>query len=528
MSTLDYEDGHEPTGTDESNAMYYASMNQKYNICLSDPVNYTWKEDPVLAYPCPEGLTCHSGKCEFSKQGCYNYSTLPYFDCKRKTVPCNFGNGQETCEMCDWTIVPSTITGLPCPAENNPPLNDADKTLLGDQAVYCQPGDMKVNPVDDSNPTKDLCRATQSKPCPGLPMNLLTPYLVNNEKVNCNCDDNCNTNGAGGKCMVPSTTDGGAPTPIPSTNTCDMDPPDGATAYCYPPDGVYTEWRTGFTMFDGAPQEDACVQTFASAKQWCEMPWGRPTVAGDDGLANPSCWKTQNKQPFYYRPDDGKCYITKSYCENNVGAGGFDSDFGDGTQYWILSNCTTPNGDSNEVQVGYDCCTDLGQSLAQFYFGKTIPAEFDNLTAVVTNALNGTPSPECNSAAPKVSTTDSVTPGISSTLQSLVSFLSDERLKENIVLVEENACGMGIHSYDYTWNNIAKRIYNKPEGVMRGLLIKDLEKVFPESIRTSPYGHKVFAHIPEIMPKFPDIKSIVYLCTIATLMQTSDIETPII
>lgn len=528
---MDYQQGHEPTDADENNAVYYATMNQNRAICLSDPVNYVWKEDPVLAYPCPEGLTCYSGSCEFTKQGCQNFSSLPYFDCKRKSVPCSFGNGQETCQMCDWDIEPDGLDGKPCPTLTSPSLTDEDKTALGDDAPFCRPGDLKYSPSDN---TPDMCRPSQSAGCPGL-VPPLKPYEVNGATVPCNCDDDCSTNGAGGKCMIPPTGSSSTPQPLPSGSTCSDKP--ASPAFCYPPDGVYTEWRQGFTAFDGAPQEDVCVQTFASAKQWCEMPWTRPTVpnAAGDG-PDPPCWKTQYKQPFYYRQDDGKCYITKSYCENEIGQGGFNGSFGDSKEYWIVSDCITPQGDGNEIQAGYDCCTALGQSFANFFFGKSIPAEFDNLRSYASQVFSGK-SPadyccragdQCGGQAPTTATTTTTATltdqSTRDNLAPLISFLSDERLKNNIELVEENACGMGIHSYRYTWNNTARRLYNKPDGVMTGLLIRDLEKVFPDSIRTTPYGHKVFAHVPELMPKFPDIKSMVYLCVITTLLGSSDVS----
>jgi hypothetical protein len=440
--------------------------------------------------------------------------------------------------MCDWNLVDSEGAGIPCPQTGDPALNDVDAAALGNNlAIYCRPGDLKYAPTDNNN--KDLCRPAQSAGCPGLTLNQV-PYTIDGQKISCNCDDDCNTNGVGGNCFLDPATPGGAPLPIPSTNTCEDTL---SNAYCYPPVGSYNEWREGYTAFNGAPQEDACVQTFASSKQWCEMPWTHPTVVGSDGkTADPPCWKTQYKQPYYYRQEDGKCYITKSYCENNVGAGGFDSSFGDGTEYLEFSTCSTPQGDTNEIQKGYDCCTSLSSSIAQFFFGKSIPAEFDNLVNYATEAFSGnSPTSYCSGGASSVSesnaTSASASPSASASaskkvnelldnrdsLAPLISFLSDERLKENIQLLEEDACGLGLHSYTYTWNNVAKRLYKKPDGVMTGLLIKDLEKVFPQCIRTTPYGHKVFAHVPALMPQLPDIMSIVYLCVIAVLMGSSDV-----
>jgi hypothetical protein len=522
----DYEPGHEPTETDESNAIYFATMNQRRNACLSDPVNYVWKEDPVVGYPCPEGITCYSGRCEFTKQGCQNFSTLPYFDCKRKSVPCSFGDG--TCQVCDWDIEPSGIGNIPCPAVGSPALTDADAKALGDQAVNCRPGDLKV--VDQPfNPTPkpDVCRPAQSFACPGLPQTQ-QPYTMNGYKVPCSCSSDCETNGLGGQCLIES--DKG-PQPLPSSSSCSDTPV--VNAYCYPPDGVYTEWREGFTEFDGAPLEDACVVSFSQARAWCEMPWTRPTTLNSDGTAaDPACWKVQYKQPFYYREADGKCYVTKSYCENDMGTGGSDGSYGVQSDFVQFSNCSYPQGTDNEIQEGYDCCTNLGSSFAQFFFGQTLPTEFDNLLAYGSKIFSGSsPSTYCSNDGATVKTqvgeaTSGTADPVKSQLDPLISFLSDERLKEDIELVEENACGLGIHLYRYRWGNLARRLYNKPEGVMQGLLMKELEQVFPENVRWSPYGHKMFAHVPQLMPKISDFRVFIYIGVLTYLLQSSDVIEP--
>ena len=197
----DYTPGHGPTETDESNAFTYATMNQHRTLCLSDPVNYVWKEDLVVGYPCPEGLTCYSGKCEFSKPGCQNYSNLQLFDCKRKDVPCSFNGSQETCSMCDFHLVGNGPGGTACPQNDGSPLlTDADKAALKENAVSCRPGDAKLLPPPGSPPLPlDPCRQelgndpnTQRKPCPGLP-DTRVPYTVNSTPIPCSCDDDCNS-----------------------------------------------------------------------------------------------------------------------------------------------------------------------------------------------------------------------------------------------------------------------------------------------------------------------------------------------
>jgi len=514
--TSDYQDGNGPTDTDENNAILYATYNQRRNICLSDPVNYVWKDDPVVGYICPEGLTCYSGKCEFSKAGCQAYSNIPVFDCRRKAVPCSFGNG--TCMVCDWNIQPSGVTGIPCPVDGQPALTDADAAALGDKAAYCRPGDVKLLPPGTYNPTPkpDPCKLPQAYACPGLP-NTATPYLMNGNKVSCKCDNDCDTNGLGGSCFI-ETDSGPQALPSASQTTCTDTP--AQPAYCYPPDRPYTEWREGFTAFDGAPQEDACVVNFSQARIWCEMPWTRPTTNSADGTtAEPACWKTNFVQPYYYNEADGKCYITKSYCEDLRGNGGYGGSFGKQTDYATFSKCKYPQGTGNEVQQGYDCCTDLGQSIAQFFFGQSIPAEFDNLKSYASVEFNGNQADTyCSDAGAE--TNDPV----KALLDPLISFVSDERLKEDIELVEENACGLGIHLYRYKWSDLAKRLYKKPDGVMQGLLMKELEGVFPQCVRLSPYGHKMFAHVPELMPQYPDFRSVNYLLVMMYLIKSSDVQ----
>ena len=511
----DYEPGHGLTETDEANAMLYAQMRQNQAICRTDPVNWVWKADPVVGYPCPEGLDCPSGHCEFTKPGCQAYSNNPYFDCKRKTVPCGFGDG--TCQVCDWTLVPSEGGGIPCPQLGDPKLTDEDAKALGDDAVYCRPGDLKVVPTGTyvATPKPDSCRPQQSFACKGLPDDR-TPYLIDGQKVSCKCDDDCSLiGGLAGTCAIETPT---GPQALPATSTCQDTP--AQPAYCYPPDRPYTEWRENFSAIRDQPGEDTCVVTFNNARIWCEMPWTRPTGVASDGIsADPACWKSQYKEPFYYHEEDGKCYVTKSYCENEIGQGGFDGSYGDGKDYFLLSSCTTPQGDTNEIQPGYDCCTTLGASIAQFFFGgQVVTASWDNLWSDYGNVFQGKTSPMSYCSNTDVSS--------GNPLESLVSFLSDERLKTNIQLVDEDGVGLGISVYTYEWTPEAKRLYHKPDGVVEGVLMNEIEKVFPQHIRMSQYGHKVFAHIPSIMPKTPDVKALVYVSLMVYLIGSSDVIDP--
>jgi hypothetical protein len=341
--------------------------------------------------------------------------------------------------------------------------------------------------------------------------------LVQGNKIPCTCDDDCihQPNAIGGNCYIE--TDNG-PNALTDSTKCTDTPI--SNAFCYPPDVPYTEWKKGFSSFNGAPTEDTCVITFSQAKVWCEMPWTRNATTSDGTNADPPCWKIQYKQPFYYNKDDGRCYVTKSYCENELSNGGFDSSFGKANDYFLFSTCSTPFGDDKEIMDGYDCCTSLGSSFAQFFFGQTIPAEFDNFKSIISTAVKGDSGSNPTAISRCLAETESA---IDADLVPLISFLSDERLKKNITLVEDNGVGMGISVYNYEWTPEAKRLYKKPSGKVEGLIMKELETIFPNSVRLSPFGHKVFTHIPQLMPPIHDVKFLIYATVMMYLMSSNDV-----
>ena len=104
----------------------------------------------------------------------------------------------------------------------------------------------------------------------------------------------------------------------------------------------------------------------------------------------------------------------------------------------------------------------------------------------------------------------------------LLNFLSDERLKKNVRLKEENGAGMGISIYTYEWTTEAKRLYNKTDGEKTGVLMGEVEKVFPAAVRWTPYGHKMFVHSAASMPKVTDFRFLVYVSLLMLLYQSDD------
>ena len=100
MST--YEPGHAPTSTDYTYATQYANDVMEKAACLAQPEKYDWIPS-TTRYPCPEGLACESGVCKFKQAACRERSTLPYYDCVRRTVACDTHPSGE-CEICDYSI----------------------------------------------------------------------------------------------------------------------------------------------------------------------------------------------------------------------------------------------------------------------------------------------------------------------------------------------------------------------------------------------------------------------------------------
>jgi hypothetical protein len=624
MSQLGYEYDHGPTNIDIMNSIKYATYQLNKQVCESDPTNYEWVPDPVPGYHCPEGLTCESGYCRFTKKGCEDYSEMPVFDCKRKKVSCSKDlDASGICEVCEYDIDENLIQNTPGPINNTPQITESARKKLKqcvnpEKDCCCLPGDLLY--PDANNPNKDCC--------PGV-VDDRTPYLIpqasksqdgkttwsSPKPLACKCDHDCTINGVGGECLLPSNLQ---PITSGSKNACGKTPDAGTPSFCYSsaklskkPDGSlvrctcdsdcvkagtggvcylnsnswgggkdagkgfcyikdktvaaedeqgnalqcnllknsscaenqpclapvdpdpasdigcnsqeargqcfvrhhpYTEWREDFSKWGSDVVSPACVVNYTHFKAFCEYPWKRPGLGSTSDNSDPNncssvqCpkwsendWKTKAKVPYWYNSTTGKCHMTKDYCVNNIGQGGYDTAYGDQKNYWLFSNCNYPKGQNNEIESSYDCCTNLGKSIAQFFFGRSLPAEFDDILA-----NPGAHAGQLAGAA-------------------LLAFLSDKRLKTDIKLIKEHGGGKNIHLYEYKWSPHAQRLYNKPEGVVQGLLAQEIERIFPNNIRWSSYGHKMFVHTAEDMPKWPNPKVLVYLRTLVTLINSGDL-----
>ena len=97
-----------------------------------------------------------------------------------------------------------------------------------------------------------------------------------------------------------------------------------------------------------------CMLDNWAFRQWCEMPWTRKGYS----VKNP------NVPPLYYNyGKDNRCYTTKQYCD------AFEVSYGKSKDVFVFSDCNTTG---QELDLDSDCCIDMNQSVAEFFFGKTI------------------------------------------------------------------------------------------------------------------------------------------------------------
>lgn len=436
-----------PTNQDISNAFMYAQNRLYKQVCESDPENYTWVPDDIVPYPCPEGLECFSGRCEFKEKGCRAASSLSYYDCKRTTEKCEIPTRPDgTCDVCEFKIQNGDFT---TPSSNDPNIPSG-----------CFPGDDRylklTNPDEDKedaeSKNKLLCQGSLYDP---------EPYMINTkdglQKVACKSDNDCATS-AGGRCM--------------------LYPDRKATGFCVDTGAGYLEYRKNYTQYSELPGKDQCVAALPIFRRWCEMPWTRPFTP-DDNMSEPLSVRikkhpqTKMHSPFYYDDYSGRCYVTDHYCSASVPNGGFNTGYGKSEEYLsgVFSSCSGSR-EGNQIKEGYDCCTPFGLSVANFFSSRTF-------TNVVEGVVKGEMPPEDLMI---------LVPGVTPALQ----FLSDDRLKYGKMLATLDEGGPGIHGYWFRWTQEAQRLYpeHTGEGLYYGYMISEVAKVYPEAVRVNEHGHR--------------------------------------
>jgi len=154
---------------------------------------------------------------------------------------------------------------------------------------------------------------------------------------------------------------------------------------------------------------------------------------------------------FYNYGKDNRCYTTKTYCA------AFETSFGKSKNYVVVEDCNTTG---NEVDVTADCCVKLGQSIGEFYLGKTI-------TRTAIRIFGGT------TLLPPKSTEGK-------------QFVDHRLVNQEKVLQKDAVAGMDAALF--SWNARALEEFGL-SGVFVGFSEQNLRIAFPELLETSPAGY---------------------------------------
>lgn len=478
-----------PTDQDYKSAVEYAVQKARKKICEAHPDKYKWVPDATVGFSCPSPLQCVSGTCEFTEQGCDAASVYPYYDCERHDIKCdlpthNTFGANLNCNQYDLACVelqeqyaksgkPGTCQTCTYKLHNNKA--DTPK-VAGGAPPGCYPGDYKFlhlyNPEEDKKSHEEdktagaLCQSSYDP----------DPIRVDGNPISCQTDDDCSKS-INGTYLTDA--------------VCMKYPQAKAYNQCVDrsPSMRYLEYRKNFVQYTEDKGKDQCVLAQPMFRKWCEMPWSRPAKDEMDVVtplekqiaAHP---QTKMHVPYYYDTYSGNCYMTKEYCSNSIEQGGFETSFGKSHEYLgkVFSSCTNPRGNDASVRQGYDCCTPFGQSVAQFFIGKTLLTEIND---VVHGRLSFAELVAMNPAKAYI-----------------LYSLSDDHVKEDVTLIQHDFAGPGMHAYVFKWSPLAHQLYPDQTGYSQeyrlGLMARDIAAVYPDAVTPNEYGHLFVTTVPEL------------------------------
>jgi hypothetical protein len=561
-----------PTATDYMNASMYASDIIKKEVCESRPDLYEWVPSNITRYPCPEGLTCTPGVCKFKEDACKSRSELPFYDCVRRTVACDT-TPSGLCEICDYSIEkghkivgpyidPSEsapdgcwagdekmqhYTPYPHPLEapleancsSSEECNEGAACVDGKCVVPCVNdatcvsfhGDARCGKEEDGDELNGHCfvpsETSLSNPTPACKLKIHdpAPYTVlqydNSDEAVKYAEEHPNEPWPSVEAKVPCVQDEDCLFHPGVGGVCSRDPSLDSYGYCIDPyTQPYLEWRDEIQMWDDMPpSRNVCVETLPYMRRWCEMPWTRAGMNADDPtlplpMRVKNAWKSKARPPFWYDERDGTCHVTKTYCEANLKNGGFSAGYGRNRDYWLGNTCS--GGNSREITGAYDCCTKLGDSIGEFFLGRTLTTDFRELVegdeqgfgerwgnylerAYEDSRLKDTVNWR-NDLIDSVDETgndlfreklqenaEMIVRDSRSDLADVIDFVSDPQLKDNIIRQTSHVFPW-VHAYTWTWNETANQLYGL-FGDACGLLTSEVVHEFPENVVTDIWGY---------------------------------------
>ncbi len=244
-----------------------------------------------------------------------------------------------------------------------------------------------------------------------------------------------------------------------ATKTCKKDLDCGDDGHCVIDFKPYLEWydkdvKIGSHTYQG----EKCYWVVDDFRKWCEMPWARTgKTKKSDVVVDKSTGKVKNEYkvtnvpPYYYDDTNGKCYTTKTYCNQ------FGNKFGKQKDYLLFSNCKETTDEI--INTDKDCCVDLGTSIGQFFLGKTI-----------TECIKDPSKKGCF------------------LVDRILEFFCDARLKKNVKLLKKNFLP-GINIYLFEWNDVASKLY-KLQGKSIGFMSHEIEQKYPALVQKDRYGYE--------------------------------------
>lgn len=322
---------------------------------------------------------------------------------------------------------------------------------------------------------------------------------------------------------VPCVTDDECYTSPGVGGVCGRDPDLVSYGFCYDPNAPpYLEWRDEMELWDGMSSRNVCLETLPYMRQWCEMPWTRQGANLDDPtvplpLRVKGAWKSKARPPFWYDDHDGSCYVTKTYCEANLKNGGFSAGYGRSTDWYLGSTCSASS--DKEVTGAYDCCTKLGDSIGEFFLGRTLTTDLRELVEGDPEGFGyrwknymkrgfelvkpgicpeGAPVDACNIPDGVVESGELYRDALQEVNPSLVEaldFVSDPRLKSNLRLHAPAVLGRGVHAYTWTWDETATRLYGLA-GEACGLLTSEVRARWPHAVVRDGHGYDHLHVVP--------------------------------
>ena len=167
------------------------------------------------------------------------------------------------------------------------------------------------------------------------------------------------------------------------------------------------------------------------------------------------------------------------------------------------STCSGSSADQ-EVVGAYDCCTKLGDSIGEFFLGRTLTTDFRELVEGDSEGFStrwgnylrrGVEDTGADDVFGDVVSGGTIAEDLYGTalrrknegLADTIDFICDPRLKLGLTRVRSHVMP-DVHGYEWTWAPRARRLYGLA-GRGRGVLTTEMARAFPHMVRSDEHGY---------------------------------------